>query len=285
MTTTLRIGSVPEHFNLPWHLCMENGSFKTKNINVVWKDFPGGTGAMTKALRNNEIDIAILLTEGIVKDITEGNPSKIIQTYIKSPLVWGIHVAASSNFQDIESLENASAAISRYGSGSHLMAYVNAKKQGWETKNLKFEVIKNLDGAIDGLKKGKGDYFMWEHFTTKPFVDNGTFRRIADCPTPWPCFVIAATNNALNSKLPEIKELLQTINQTTQTFKKINGIDELLAKKYNQKLADIKKWLSITEWSQQQLSHNTLDKVQEQLLELNIIDKKIKPDQILFDCN
>lgn len=280
--TTLKIGSVPEHFNLPWHLCIENDSFAKKGIDVAWKDFPGGTGAMTKALRNEEIDIAILLTEGIVKDITEGNPSKIIQTYIETPLIWGIHVATTSTFQNINDIEHATAAISRYGSGSHLMAYVNAQNQGWNTENLKFEVIKNLDGAVKGLKEGKGDYFMWEHFTTKPYVDNGTFRRIADCPTPWPCFVIAATDNALNTKLPQIKELLHIINNTTTSFKKIDQIAETLSDRYHQKLPDIKKWLSKTEWSQQQLSHDTLYKVQEQLIALDIIDKKIDASQILF---
>jgi len=278
---TLKIGSVPEHFNLPWHLCIENNAFKKEGINIEWIDFPGGTGAMTKALRNKEIDLAILLTEGIVKDITEGNPSKIIQTYIETPLIWGIHVAAQSKYQTIKDLENTSAAISRFGSGSHLMAYVNAQNQGWNTKNLKFDVIKNLDGAIEGLKEGKGDYFMWEHFTTKPYVDNGTFRRISDCPTPWPCFVIAATNHALNTKDIEIKKALQVINTTTKGFKNLEQIDIVLAKRYEQKLPDIKKWLSKTEWSQKQLSIETLEKVQEQLLKLNIIDKKIASNKIL----
>lgn len=278
---TLKIGSVPEHFNLPWHLCIENNAFNNEGINIEWIDFPGGTGAMTKALRNKEIDLAILLTEGIVKDITEGNPSKIIQTYIETPLIWGIHVAAQSKYQTIEDLENTSAAISRFGSGSHLMAYVNAQNQGWNTNNLKFDVIKNLDGAIEGLKEGKGDYFMWEHFTTKPYVDNGTFRRISDCPTPWPCFVIAATNHALDTKHIEIKKALQVINTATKAFKNLEQIDIVLAKRYEQKLPDIKKWLSKTEWSQKQLSIETLEKVQEQLLKLNIIDKKIASNKIL----
>lgn len=278
---TLKIGSVPEHFNLPWHLCIENNAFNKEGINIEWIDFPGGTGAMTKALRNKEIDLAILLTEGIVKDITEGNPSKIIQTYIETPLIWGIHVASQSKYQTIEDLENTSAAISRFGSGSHLMAYVNAQNQGWNTKNLKFDVIKNLDGAIEGLKEGKGDYFMWEHFTTKPYVDNGTFRRISDCPTPWPCFVIAATNHALDTKDIEIKKALQVINTATKAFKNLEQIDIILAKRYQQKLPDIKKWLSKTEWSQKQLSIETLEKVQEQLLKLNIIDKKIASNKIL----
>ena len=279
--TTIRIGSVPEHFNLPWHLCIENNAFKNEDITVEWTDFPGGTGAMTKALRNGTIDAAILLTEGIVKDITEGNPSKIVQTYIETPLIWGIHVDAKSKYQTLADLENTSAAISRYGSGSHLMAYVNAKNQGWNTENLTFDVIKNLDGAVKGLKEGKGDYFMWEHFTTKPLVDNGTFRRVADCPTPWPCFVIAVRNEVLSSNQAEIQKTLDIINKATLEFKNIENIEETLATRYSQKLPDIKNWLSKTEWSQKQLSKETLGNIQDQLLKLNIIDKKAPAEQIL----
>jgi hypothetical protein len=44
-------------------------------------------------LRDGETDIAVILTEGIVKDIVAGNPSKIVQVYVESPLIWGIHVA------------------------------------------------------------------------------------------------------------------------------------------------------------------------------------------------
>jgi hypothetical protein len=37
---------------------------------------------------------------------------------------------------------------------------------------------------------------------TKPLVDKGIFRRIGDCPTPWPCFVIAVRDEILE-KYPE----------------------------------------------------------------------------------
>ena len=133
---------------------------------------------MCKALRAGEVDIAIVLTEGIIKDIAAGNPSKIVQTFVETPLIWGIHVAKDSKFKKIEDLEHATIAISRFGSGSHLMAIVNAFNQGWKIENLKFKVIGNLQGGIDALTNGEADYFMWEHFTTKPIVDNGTFRRI-----------------------------------------------------------------------------------------------------------
>ena len=29
---TVKIAGVPEHFNLPWHLCIENGEFEFRTI-------------------------------------------------------------------------------------------------------------------------------------------------------------------------------------------------------------------------------------------------------------
>ncbi len=271
---TIKVGGVPEHFNLPWHLCIEEKLFETRGLNVIWKDFPGGTGAMNKALRSGEIDVAVILTEGILKDIISGNESKIVQTYIGSPLVWGIHVAAGSKYKSVEELENTKAAISRKGSGSHLMAYVNAQNHHWNTGNLKFEIVKDLDGAVKALREDKAQYFMWEHFTTKPLVDNHTFRRLADCPTPWPCFVIAARNESLKNEPERIKTMLEILNTETKRFKDLPKIAEKLAEKYDQRIEDIQKWLDITHWSQEQITEAEIEKVQDKLLELNLISKK-----------
>ncbi|KAJ1467296.1 hypothetical protein T484DRAFT_1859277 [Baffinella frigidus] len=67
--TKLRIAGVPEHFNTPWHIAKEKGLFAAAGVDVEWTDYPGGTGAMTKALNDNEVDVALLLTEGAAKDI------------------------------------------------------------------------------------------------------------------------------------------------------------------------------------------------------------------------
>ena len=74
--TTIRLGGVPEHFNLPIHLAIENGAFEKAGIDLQWTTFKGGTGQMTKALREGEVDACILLTEGIIKDIIAGNRLK-----------------------------------------------------------------------------------------------------------------------------------------------------------------------------------------------------------------
>ncbi|MBL7887042.1 MAG: ABC transporter substrate-binding protein [Flavobacterium sp.] len=271
---TIKIAGVPEHFNLPWHLCIENGEFESIGINSEWTDVPEGTGKMCQMLRNGETDIAVILTEGIVKDINAGNPSKIVQVYVESPLIWGIHVDAKSKFKSIADLENTKIAISRYGSGSQLMAYVNANNQGWKTDNLQFEVVNTIDGAVEALTNGTADYFMWERFMTKPLVDKGIFRRVGDCPTPWPCFVIAVRDEVLKKHPNTIAQILEVINLTTQEFKEIPCIDVTLASKYHQKIEDIREWLSLTEWSQNQLPKEMLNKIQNQLFDLNIIEKK-----------
>ena len=230
---------------------------------------------MCKALRAGDVDIAIVLTEGIIKDIADGNPSKIVQTFVKSPLIWGIHVGAKSSFKNIEDLEHATIAISRFGSGSHLMAIVNAYNQGWDITNLKFKVIGNLQGGIDALTNGEADYFMWEHFTTKPLVDNGTFRRIDDCPTPWPCFVIAVRDEVLENNFEEVKKVLDIINSKTKDFKKIDAIDKILAARYEQQLEDIQQWLKITEWNDgKPITKNKITRIQNKMVQFNVIEEK-----------
>jgi ABC-type nitrate/sulfonate/bicarbonate transport system substrate-binding protein len=272
----VNIGGVPEHFNLAWYITLKNGEYKEKDINLRWKDFPGGTGDMCKALRSGEIDMAVILTEGIIKDIIEGNPSKIVQVFVKSPLIWGIHVAHNSGYQNITDIKGTKAAISRYGSGSHLMAYINAENNGWDlNSDLQFEVIKNLDGAIEGLIEGKADYFLWEKFTTKPLVDNHIFRNIGNCPTPWPCFVIAVREDFIENDKDIIQTILRIINNNTKSFKSISEIDQMISKRYEQKLEDVQEWLSLTEWSQEQISEETVMNVQKELFALNIISEVV----------
>jgi len=278
---TVRIIGVPEHFNFPWLMAIEEGAFKTRGIDVVWTDIPEGTGKMSEMLENGQAELAIILTEGIVKSIIEGNPVKIVQEYIATPLQWGIHVAANSTYQNVKDLKNATVAISRFGSGSHLMSFVNARNQGWETSSLKFEIIHTLDGAIEALKSGTADYFMWEHFTTKPIVDAGIFRRLEDCPTPWPCFVIAATESFLLKNKEVLRHILEVINLYTTEFKLIPSIDRTLSNKYGQQLEDVREWLSLTQWSQSQLSAKAIENVQDYLYKLDLISHKLETDKLI----
>jgi len=266
------IVGVPEHFNLPWHLCIENGEFNAVGIDLQWEDIPEGTGKMCQMLRKKETDLAIILSEGIIRDIAEGNPTSIIQEYVASPLIWGIHVATSSTFTTVADLQHKRIAISRYGSGSHLMAIVHAKQMKWDLSTLVFVVVDTLDKAVLALQNGEADYFMWERFMTQPLVDQGIFRRVGECPTPWPSFLLVGTNDFIRDNKALIEHLLEIINSTTSEFKFIPSIDRTLASRYNQKIEDINTWLSLTRWSQKQLSSVNYNKIQQELIDLQLIE-------------
>ena len=277
----LNIGGVPEHFNLPWRLAIEEGRFRDIGLDLHWSDMSGGTGQMIRGLEAGSIDIAVLLTEGITKSILEGLNAKIIQLYVLSPLRWGIHVPYHSDITSINQLENKTFAISREGSGSHLMSYVLANKQGWNTENLQFKIVGDVYGGLWALQNNEAQCFLWEKFTTFPFAEQKKCRYIDAIATPWPCFVIAVRNEVLEQHPKVVEQILDIINITTEEFKMIPSIDRTLASKFNQKLDAIQEWLKLTQWSQKQMNELTLDKILERLLKLQIIDKKLPKEAIL----
>lgn len=248
-TTTIRLGGVPEHFNLPIHLAIENGSFESRGVQLEWTTFNGGTGQMTAALRNGEVDACILLTEGIIKDIINGNPSKIISGYVNTPLIWGIHTGTRNSLLHHDEIYDRNYAISRFGSGSHLMAIVDATVNDKKLSNDQFVVIKNLDGALESLEQLSSDVFYWEKYTTKPYVDSGQLRRIGEFITPWPCFMIAATNDILKRAPEAIIRMLRTIHDSCDQFMQTQESIPLVAARYGQQLKDVERWYHSTEWA------------------------------------
>jgi ABC-type nitrate/sulfonate/bicarbonate transport system substrate-binding protein len=282
MVDIIRVGGVPEHFNLPWHIATEERLFNWRDLEIKWKDFHGGTGAMTKALRNKEIDVAILLTEGIVMDIIKGNPSKIVGEYIQSPLQWGVHVGAQSDIHSLEDLKDKKAAISRFGSGSHLMSYVFADNYSWDLDKLKFEVVNNLDGGREALTTNQADYFLWEKYTTQPYVDKGEFRRIGVCPTPWPSFVIAVREECLKTKPAAIRRLLKAIYLSNFSFVQNPDACANISERYKLDFDEVKNWFRETQWAIDcKIEPEMLDRVQDKLLELNRIDSKVDSNSLI----
>ncbi len=246
----IRLGGVPEHFNLPIHLAFEQKLFESRGLNVEWTTFRGGTGQMTKALRDGEIDACILLTEGIIKDIIRGNPSKIISEYVTTPLTWGIHTSIKNELAHHSDIFDKRYAISRFGSGSHLMAIVDANGKGYQLQEEQFRIIKNLDGALESLGALESDVFYWEKYTTKPFVDAGQLKRVGEYITPWPCFVIAATEEVLKSQPENVIRMLRTIHDSCDNFmQEENKAIEQVSKRYQQKIKDVERWYHSTGWA------------------------------------
>ncbi len=285
MMTDIKIGGVPEHFNLPIHLAIESGAFEEVGINLEWITFDGGTGQMTKALRSDESDICILLTEGIISDIYKGNPSKIVSVYVQSPLTWGIHTGYTNPLRHYEDIFDKRIAISRFGSGSHLMSIVDANMKEQKTSDDQYVVINNLSGALQSLQNLESDVFYWEKFTTKPFVDNGLLRRIGEFVTPWPCFVVAARDQVLQEKRDAVIQLLKVIHKYCSAFMKDSQSIKMVSARYGLQLEDAAKWFHSTEWAEHGWVNNKMiENVTYYLQMANIIEHD---DQvpILWDRN
>ena len=246
---TIRMGGVPEHFNLPIHLAKEKGMFKSRGVNLEWTTFRGGTGQMTKALREDEVDVCILLTEGIITDIIRGNQSKIISEYVTTPLTWGIHTGIKNPMERYQEIFSKNYAISRFGSGSHLMAIVDANNKGHELNKDQFKVIGNLEGALESLGNLDTDVFYWEKYTTKPYVDKGLLKRVGEYNTPWPCFVVAATDKILKEQPESIIRMLRTLHDSCDTFMQDDAVIELVSKRFEQKVKDVERWYHSTAWA------------------------------------
>lgn len=248
-STTLRVGGVPEHFNLPWHLAMEAGEFAKRGLEIKWKDFKGGTGQMTQALRDDEVDACVVLTEGIVTDIVKGNPAKIISIYVTTPLIWGVHTGADNPLVAYTDIFTHKYAISRFGSGSHLMAIIDAKSKQKALDEDQFVIVQDLDGALKALTSLEADVFYWEKFTTKPYVDSRQLRRIGQFVTPWPCFVIAATNKILRDQPENVIRMLRTIHDLCDGFMMDDSMTQLVSERYGLVQSDVELWYHSTEWA------------------------------------
>lgn len=282
----LRIGGVPEHFNLPWRLLLESGALRRAGIDASWEPVFGGTGDMVRALAEDRLDMALLLTEGAVAAAAKGSPFRIVSVYVESPLLWGIHVPASSDLQTEADLHGKRYAISRFGSGSHLMSFVHAREQGWSRDDLQFELVGGLDGAREALAEDRAQIFFWERYTTHPYVTNGEFRRVADFPTPWPCFVAAVSDRMLADAPDACAVALRAVFASAFTLQRRDDVAQLVAQRYNLDVPSVEAWLAAVRFATRiGVDPQMIDSVAQTLLELDLIDSSQRQRGIVAELS
>ena len=271
--TPLRVAGVPEHFNLPWHLGIENGAFRKAGIELEWQTVPQGTGAMCDLLRKGQTDLAILVTDGAVRDILNGNPSRIVSSYVDSPLNWGVYVGVGTALHKPEDLVGLPFAISRYNSGSHLIAMNYARSLGWMPKKENFIVVNDLFGAEERMRTDEPMAFLWEVATTSPWAEQGLFRKVDEFRPPWPCFMVVATEQALKEKGAEVHRALAVVRQQAALLKTRADAAELIAQRQVISLPAANEWLSEVRWNMDgTVNNDALFNVATALRELGLID-------------
>lgn len=245
----IRVGGVPEHFNWPWHLAFADHAFAASATDVSFSDYPGGTGAMIEALGSGKLDLALLLTEGALAGALNGANYKLVKVYVSSPLTWGIHVAQHSDLSSMRNAAGRRIAISRYGSGSHLIAIVDALARGLPIDNLQFVVVGDLAGARRALAADEADIFLWERFTTNPLVVAGEFRRIDQCVVPWPAFTAVVRDDLLPEHDASIRHLLETVHRYSSRLKRRRHAVREIADAYRLQHDDAAQWFRDVRWT------------------------------------
>ncbi len=235
---------MPEHVNYPWHLARASDALS--GVPTTWEDQFGGTGEMVAKLEAGELDLVSILTEGTISAIDRGLAATILQVYVSSPLRWGVYVPAASRFAAEGELAGARIAISRYGSGSHLMAYIHARGNGWSIDPDQFVVVGGLDGAVESFAAGTADLFLWDQYMTRPLVDGGAFRQLATQETPWPSFVLAARTDVLRSRTVEVGRVVDAVVAEAVALHRRPGVIEELAGRYGLTAETVGSWLEVT---------------------------------------
>jgi ABC-type nitrate/sulfonate/bicarbonate transport system substrate-binding protein len=204
---------------------------------------------MAQALRSGELDAALLLTEGAVAGIAAGGGFGVLGLYTDSPLIWGIHVPAASALRSVADVRGRRYAISRRGSGSHIMAYVHARDCGWPVDGLELVAIGNLAGAVAAFASGTADVFFWEKFMTKPLVDSGKFRRVGEFVAPWPAFVLCVADRAGAERRAGLARLFPAVLAQAQALAARTDAAQLIGARYELAPSDVADWLRTTRWS------------------------------------
>ncbi|KAG6356523.1 hypothetical protein INS49_015911 [Diaporthe citri] len=228
----LRVGYVPEHFSTPIHFASKHFGLDAKLV-----PFPSGTGHMITALRSNEIDVGIGLTEGWVaglgKDDVQGDGGyRLVGTYVETPLCWAVSTgAARPEISSIDSLNGRKIGVSRLGSGSYVMGFVLADQQGWLTQKPAesstssspysgFVVLNTFENLRKAVNSGEADFFMWEHFTSKRYYDSGEIRKVGEIYTPWSSWkIVAGTKLVRDGQLDlRLHNLFEKLDKGIQHF-------------------------------------------------------------------
>ena len=249
----LRLGGVPEHFNYPWVQWVAANAVQSRPIRASWKDFPGGSGAMIGALEVGELDVALVLTEAVAHALNRRAAVVPLSLFVQSPLVWGIFSGAQNAIDEVVPHSGVRYAISRFGSGSHLMAMVDAEMRGGQIAENQWVVVQSLAKGKEVLKAGEADLFFWEKWMTKPLVDQGILKMIGERPTPWPSFTMVCTQSFAEKEanLNAIRLIFDEVVAIAQNFHNQQDNCKILAEAYGLKEQDAAAWLAHVRWANQ----------------------------------
>jgi len=130
------------------------------------------------------------------------------------------------------------------------------------------------------VNDGTVDAFMWEHFTSKRYYDNGDIKRIGEIYTPWASWKIVAGE-------PEddrLGRVFETLNKGIEHFK--NNQDEAveyIAGNLDYSNEDAREWLKTVQFVEDTALVTTkdIDTTIEILAKASVIDSAVSSSEMI----
>ena len=104
---------------------------------------------------------------------------------------------------------------------------------------IPLQTFANLRQAVNDRS---ADFFMWEHFTSKRYHDNGDIKRIGEIYTPWPSWHIVARPDVIGDE--RMEEMLEKLNLGIKYFEEHNEeAVEYISSELDYSAEDAREWL------------------------------------------
>lgn len=171
------------------------------------------------------------------------------------PAGWAISTGANrEDLTSISSLKDSKIGVSRIGSGSYVMGYVLADQNNWlqspSTPPFEFIPLQTFAKLRDGVNDKTIDFFMWEHFTSKKYYDNGEIKRIGEIYTPWSSWKIVASTKTTEKGDKRVEELFEKLDKGIEYFEKnVEESVKYIGSELDYSEEDAKEWLKTVKFT------------------------------------
>jgi hypothetical protein len=139
-------------------------------------------------------------------------------------------------------------AISRKGSGSHLMPMIHAQQEGFRLADEQFKVIHHLDDGIEALSKDC-DYFYWEKWMTLPFVQQGKVKKVGEFSAPWSGFLVVARQACIEQYGKELQQIISIIQKQVKLFIEDPLSPKNIERKFHLDIEEAAHWIAEQRWN------------------------------------
>ena len=260
---------------------------------------------------------------GLAKASSENRSAgyKLVATYVESPLCWAISTGAAR--KDVaqerdpgewpKGLKGTRMGVSRVGSGSYVMGFVLADLMGWMSgsssapkenygdgagagdsgcggdsgKKEPFEIVplQTFEKLREGVNDGTADFFLWEHFTSKRYYENGKIRRIGEILTPWPSWHIVARDEILRDEDgSRLEEVFEAVNLGVKYFEEHREeAARFISTEMDYSEEDAKEWMKTVQFAKsvKGVKRNVVDQTLEVLKKAGVVEKDATGDGMI----